>query len=420
MQEHTQNSPDSSALSAQDSFAHDSVREAVQARIFDWMTNDRSGEVARIQQACGWSGPQQVADALKVRLLLQRDKRRLQVFLRSQGFRLALPAKIALESELLSKPIPQAEKLEVQVTFELPDPSASVDSAAPQTRLPPMQPQGTPMTKSTPQGSNLGLKQNAQKIPGVEKVILVGSGKGGVGKSTVSFNLARALGNQGLKVGILDADIYGPSATMMMGFDSRLGVTEGNRLVPDVASGLKVLTFGAVTGPDAATLWRGPMVAKTLRKMLFQAAWGELDVLVVDLPPGTGDVHIAIMENVQVDGALLVSTPQELALLDAAKAFTMFERIGVPIVGLIENMSMHTCSACGHTEAIFGQDGAAFFCAERGISLLGQLPLSLPIRRAGDQGTLAYDSVEDTSVRATFDRLAEQSMLTCRITKPAT
>jgi ATP-binding protein involved in chromosome partitioning len=225
-----------------------------------------------------------------------------------------------------------------------------------------------------------------QAIPGVKQVIAVASGKGGVGKSTVSSNLAVALAAAGRKVGLLDADILGPSQAMMMGITEKPTSSDGKQLDPVVAHGIKVMSVGMIVDPDQAVVWRGPMLMGTLQQFAFQVNWGDLDVLIVDLPPGTGDVQLTLAQKVVMTGALIVSTPQDVALLDAHKAIDMFGKVSVPVLGMIENMSSYVCPNCGHEAHLFGEGGVAAEAAKIGAPLLGQLPLSLDVRKAGDAG----------------------------------
>ncbi|GAA6207128.1 Mrp/NBP35 family ATP-binding protein [Cognatishimia sp. WU-CL00825] len=225
------------------------------------------------------------------------------------------------------------------------------------------------------------------KIAGVKRIIAVGSGKGGVGKSTVSSNLAVALAKQGRKVGLLDADIYGPSQPRMMGIQKRPSSPDGKTIIPLQSHGVTLMSIGFMLDPDKAVVWRGPMLMGALQQMLGQVQWGELDVLIVDLPPGTGDVQLTLCQKTELSGAILVSTPQDVALIDARKAIDMFNSLKTPVLGMIENMSTHICSNCGHEEHIFGHGGVAAEAEKLGLPLLGTLPLDLDTRLAGDAGT---------------------------------
>ena len=226
-----------------------------------------------------------------------------------------------------------------------------------------------------------------QPVPGVARILAVGSGKGGVGKSTVSSNLAVALARQGRRVGLLDADIYGPSQPRMMGVNQRPASPDGKTIIPLKAHGVTMMSIGLMLKEGDAVVWRGPMLMGALQQMLGQVAWGDLDVLIVDLPPGTGDVQLTLCQRYPVTGAVVVSTPQDVALLDARKALKMFEMLKTPVLGLIENMSMYVCPNCGHEAHIFGHGGVAAEAAAMGLPFLGEIPISLDVRLAGDAGT---------------------------------
>lgn len=223
--------------------------------------------------------------------------------------------------------------------------------------------------------------------PNVRNIIAVASGKGGVGKSTTAVNLALALAAEGARVGILDADIYGPSQPMLLGLEGQNPVsTDGKTFEPLEAHGLQAISIGFLVTREQALIWRGPMVTQALQQMMFQTNWRDLDYLVVDLPPGTGDTQLTLTQKVPLSGALIVTTPQDLALLDARRGLKMFEKVNVPVLGIIENMSVHICSQCGHEESLFGAGGGEALAAESGVRLLGQLPLDLGIRTAADSG----------------------------------
>ncbi len=228
-------------------------------------------------------------------------------------------------------------------------------------------------------------QQKADLLPGVKNTIAVASGKGGVGKSTVAVNLAVSLALDGAKVGLLDADIYGPSIPLMMGIDSRPTLVD-QKLVPLEAHGVRVMSIGFLVDPMQAVIWRGPMVSGAVKQFMSDVAWGELDYLVFDLPPGTGDIHLTLVQTVPLSGAVVVTTPQDISLADARKAFAMFERVKVPVLGIIENMSYYICSHCGHREDIFDTGGGRKAAAELGTSFLGDIPIYTPIRVGGDTG----------------------------------
>ena len=224
-------------------------------------------------------------------------------------------------------------------------------------------------------------------VAGVDRIIAIGSGKGGVGKSTVSSNLAVALAKEGRRVGLLDADIYGPSQPRMMGVNKRPGSPDGKTIIPLQAHGVTMMSIGLMVDPDKAVVWRGPMLMGALQQMLGQVEWGQLDVLIVDLPPGTGDVQLTLCQKTQLTGAVVVSTPQDVALLDARKALDMFNSLRTPVLGLIENMSTYICPSCGHEAHIFGHGGVAAEADKIGVPFLGALPIDLDTRLAGDAGT---------------------------------
>ena len=230
-------------------------------------------------------------------------------------------------------------------------------------------------------------KGGPQKVSGVDRIIAIGSGKGGVGKSTVSSNLAVALAREGRRVGLLDADIYGPSQPRMMGIQRRPSSPDGKTIIPLHSHGVTLMSIGFMLEPDKAVVWRGPMLMGALQQMLGQVEWGELDVLLIDLPPGTGDVQLTLCQRTQVTGAIVVSTPQDVALLDARKALDMFRTLNTPVLGLIENMSTYVCPKCGHEEHLFGHGGVRAEAEKLGIPFLGEMPLSLDVRLAGDAGT---------------------------------
>ena len=231
-------------------------------------------------------------------------------------------------------------------------------------------------------------EQQASSIPGVKHLIAVASGKGGVGKSTTSVNLALALSLQGKKVGLLDADIYGPSIPTMLGIaeGTRPQVSESNRLIPIEAHGLQTISMGNLTTEDTPVVWRGPMASGALVQILTETLWHDIDVLVVDLPPGTGDIQLTLAQKAPVSGALVVTTPQDIALKDAVKAVEMFSKVSIPLLGIVENMSVHVCSNCGHEEHIFGQGGAQMMSDKYGVEVIGSMPLVGSIREDLDDG----------------------------------
>ncbi|MGJ8624275.1 MAG: Mrp/NBP35 family ATP-binding protein [Yoonia sp.] len=246
-----------------------------------------------------------------------------------------------------------------------------------------------------------------EKIPGVDRIIAVASGKGGVGKSTVASNLACALAAEGRRVGLLDADVYGPSQPRMLGVSGRPASPDGKTILPMRNFGVTMMSLGLMANEDQAVVWRGPMLMGALQQMLTQVQWGALDVLIVDLPPGTGDVQMTLAQKAQLDGAIIVSTPQDIALLDARKGIDMFQQLGTPLIGMIENMSTHICSACGHEEHMFGHGGVADEAKKLGVPLLAEIPLHLDIRMAADGGAPIVVSKPDSAQAASFRSVAK-------------
>ena len=257
----------------------------------------------------------------------------------------------------------------------------------------------TPVKKKSPFGLNI----SKQAIPGVRTVFVVASGKGGVGKSTVSTNLAAGLAQLGLKTGLMDCDVYGPSSPTMLGVSGSMPV-DGTKLVPLVGHGVHVVSFGFLTDVKTPVLWRGPMVAKAIEQLCYDVNWGDLDVLILDLPPGTGDVQLTLAERLPIAGAIIVTTPQDVALIDAHKAVSMFERLDVPIIGVVENMAHYTCTACGHKEHIFGSEAFEQFLQSRKLSLLTRIPLAKEIRELSDSGSPVV--LSDTEMAQPYRALA--------------
>ena len=249
--------------------------------------------------------------------------------------------------------------------------------------------------------------QGPQPIPGIDRIVAVASGKGGVGKSTVTSNLACALAQRGRRVGLLDADVYGPSQPRMLGVSGRPSSPDGKTILPMRNHGVTMMSIGLMTNEDQAVVWRGPMLMGALQQMMSQVQWGALDVLLVDLPPGTGDVQMTLSQKARVDGAIIVSTPQDVALIDARKGVDMFNQLKVPIVGMIENMSTHICSHCGHEEHVFGHGGVAAEAAKLGVPLLAEVPLDLEIRRASDGGAPIVVSQPDSAQARAFHAVAD-------------
>lgn len=244
------------------------------------------------------------------------------------------------------------------------------------------------------------------RVSGVDRIIAIASGKGGVGKSTVASNLAVALARQGRRVGLLDADIYGPSQPRMMGVSKRPASPDGKTIEPLHAHGVTMMSIGLMLKEDEAVIWRGPMLMGALQQLINQVAWGRLDVLVIDLPPGTGDVQLTLAQRTHLTGAIVVSTPQDVALLDARKALDMFDKLKVPVLGLIENMSTYLCPNCGHEAHIFGHGGVAAEALKLNLPFLGELPLNLEVRVAGDSGTPI--AVTNSPLAEPYTRLARR------------
>ncbi|MBS0194699.1 MAG: iron-sulfur cluster carrier protein ApbC [Proteobacteria bacterium] len=246
-------------------------------------------------------------------------------------------------------------------------------------------------------------------LPEVKNIIAVASGKGGVGKSTVAVNLALALAAEGARVGVLDADIYGPSIPKMLGISGRPDSPDGKSIEPKLAHGLQAMSIGLLVEEDTAMIWRGPMVTQALQQLLGNTLWKELDYLVIDLPPGTGDIQLTLAQKVPVSGSIIVTTPQDIALLDAKKALKMFEKVQVPVLGIVENMAVHVCSHCGHAEHVFGQGGGARMAAQYGVPLLGSLPLDMRIREDADGGHPSVVAAPDSAVAQAYRLIARNT-----------
>ncbi|WP_300495157.1 iron-sulfur cluster carrier protein ApbC [Marinobacter sp.] len=225
-----------------------------------------------------------------------------------------------------------------------------------------------------------------RSVPGVKHLIAVASGKGGVGKSTTAANLALALATGGARVGILDADLYGPSQPRMLGLKGMPDSLDGKVLEPMIGHGIQTMSIGFLVDDESPIIWRGPMITQALTRLVYETHWNNLDYLIVDMPPGTGDIHLTMAQRMPVSGAVIVTTPQDIALLDARKGLSMFEKVNIPVLGIIENMSTHVCSECGHEEHIFGEGGAKRMAKESGTELLGELPLDIRIRTGSDSG----------------------------------
>ncbi|MCR6477632.1 iron-sulfur cluster carrier protein ApbC [Variovorax sp. ZS18.2.2] len=252
------------------------------------------------------------------------------------------------------------------------------------------------------------VQRGVQLMPNVKNIIAVASGKGGVGKSTTAANLALALAAEGASVGLLDADIYGPSQPMMMGIEGRPDSADGKTMEPMQRHGVQVMSIGFLVDQDQAMIWRGPMATQALEQLLRQTNWKDLDYLIVDMPPGTGDIQLTLSQRVPMTGAVIVTTPQDIALLDAKKGIKMFEKVGVPILGIVENMAVHICSNCGHAEHIFGTDGGKKMAAEYQMEYLGALPLDIQIRLQADSGAPTVVADPEGDVAGIYKAVARQ------------
>jgi ATP-binding protein involved in chromosome partitioning len=252
------------------------------------------------------------------------------------------------------------------------------------------------------------VQRGIKLMPNVKNIIAVASGKGGVGKSTTAANLALALAAEGASVGILDADIYGPSQPMVMGISGQPVSEDGKTMEPMENHGVQVSSIGFMIDPNEPMVWRGPMVTQALTQLLGQTNWRDLDYLIIDMPPGTGDIQLTLSQKVPVTGAVIVTTPQDIALLDARKGLRMFEKVDIPILGIVENMSTHICSNCGHAEAIFGEGGGQKMCAEYGVDFLGGLPLTMAIREQADSGKPTVAADPDGQIAAIYKQIARK------------
>ena len=252
------------------------------------------------------------------------------------------------------------------------------------------------------------VQRGVKLIPGVKNIIAVASGKGGVGKSTTAANLALALAAEGATVGMLDADIYGPSQPMMLGITGRPESRDGKTLEPMTGHGIQAISIGFLIDVDTPMVWRGPMVTQALEQLLKDTRWRDVDYLVIDLPPGTGDIQLTLAQKVPVTGAVIVTTPQDIALIDARKGLKMFEKVGIPILGIVENMSIHICSNCGHEEYIFGSGGAEKMCKDYDTEFLGALPLDIGIREQADSGKPTVVADPDGRIAEIYKQIARR------------
>lgn len=252
------------------------------------------------------------------------------------------------------------------------------------------------------------VQRGVKLLPNVKNIIAIASGKGGVGKSTTAVNLALALSSEGARVGILDADIYGPSLPMMLGISGKPESIADNTIEPMMGYGLQASSIGFLIDPDSPMVWRGPMVTSALEQLLRQTNWKDLDYLIVDMPPGTGDIQLTLSQKVPVTGAVIVTTPQDIALLDARKGLKMFEKVGIPILGIVENMSVYVCPNCGHAEHVFGSGGGEKMCTDYGVDFLGSLPLNLSIREQADAGRPTVVAEPEGAISSVYKAIARK------------
>ena len=252
------------------------------------------------------------------------------------------------------------------------------------------------------------VQRGVKLVSGIKNIIAIASGKGGVGKSTTAVNLALALAAEGATVGMLDADIYGPSQPLMLGITGRPSSKDGKTMEPMEGHGIQAMSVGFLIEQDTPMVWRGPMVTQALEQLLTETRWRELDYLVVDLPPGTGDIQLTLAQKVPVTGAVIVTTPQDIALIDARKGLKMFEKVGIPIIGIVENMAIHICSQCGHAEHIFGSGGGEKMCKDYDVEFLGSLPLDIRIREQADSGKPTVVSDPEGAVAAIYRDIARK------------
>jgi ATP-binding protein involved in chromosome partitioning len=251
------------------------------------------------------------------------------------------------------------------------------------------------------------VQDGKKLIPNIKNIILVASGKGGVGKSTVTSNLAVSFAKMGAKVGVLDADIYGPSQPTLFDLKENPNTTDKKKIIPLEKYGVKMISIGNLIDPNSAVIWRGPIVSRALMQLLNDTNWGDLDYLFLDLPPGTGDIQLTISKNMPVTGAVIVTTPQDLSLIDARRAVAMFDKVGIKNLGIVENMSYYICPKCGHNDHIFGEDGAHLLCGKQGIEFLGNLPLHKNIRENADLGKPYVSLEKDDNINTSYVSVAE-------------
>ncbi len=299
---------------------------------------------------------------------------------------------------------------EVHIELRLPYPSAHIQAALSHDIIQTLKNNGIETTVKVSIRSDITthkVQTGVQTIAGVKNIIAIASGKGGVGKSTTTANLALAMQKMGARVGVLDADLYGPSQPTMLGVTDQKPEQKDKRFIPvKNADGIQVMSIGFLIDAEQAVVWRGPMVSQALQQLLFQSQWDDVDYLFIDMPPGTGDIQLTLSQKIPVTGAVIVTTPQDIALLDAKKGIDMFKKVNIPIFGVLENMSVHICSQCGHSEAIFGHEGGVKLAEELNVPVLAQLPLSLPIRVAMDEGSVATMQAKETSIAMAYQDAA--------------
>ncbi|NRA43938.1 MAG: Mrp/NBP35 family ATP-binding protein [Oligoflexales bacterium] len=330
--------------------------------------------LSEIKQKLGSGLERESPDKLRSRLLdIVRGEHNWQIHVGSDG--LELDNKILIERQLLSQLGEKFPQDPFTIYFRRTQADAKGNKQAPT----------SPVSINT-SPNPFGINVRKRPIPEVKNIIVVASGKGGVGKSTVSTNLAISLGKLGHKVGLMDADVYGPSGPTMLGTKGPMEIDEDGKLIPLIAHNVKVVSFGFLSDAYHPVIWRGPLVSKAIEQLCFDVAWKELDILVIDLPPGTGDVQLSLIESLPIEGAVIVSTPQDVALIDAHKALSMFNNLNVPVFGMVENMSVFACPNCGHEEHIFGEGGGEDFSKQRNIPILAKIPLDASIRMACDTG----------------------------------
>jgi ATP-binding protein involved in chromosome partitioning len=313
---------------------------------------------------------------------------------------------VRAEAEAAVRAIPGITAVMVALTAERKAGAAPPPPPTPSRGTPGVQP--VHAHKPPPQGGTQSPMARQSEIPGVAAVIAVASGKGGVGKSTTALNLALGLRDLGLKVGLLDADIYGPSVPRLTGLHEKPELNEERKMIPLRRFGLAIMSIGFLVEEETAMIWRGPMVMSAVTQMLREVAWGQLDVLVVDMPPGTGDAQLTLAQNVPLKGAVIVSTPQDLSLIDARRGLAMFKKVNVPVLGIVENMSYFQCPQCGTKSDIFGHGGARHEAEKLGVPFLGEIPLHMAIRATSDAGTPVVDSEPDGPHAAIYRAIAGQ------------